>query len=381
MMSGDDPEKTALAAGTILKTDPNNKQALQTLTQLLQSSDVQRRVSALRAFRKAGPAAANAVALIAKSLEDPQPTVRVEAAEALGEVGPGARSAVPALAHALTISHPPHRSAFELIGSDGEVYHAAIEALGKIGPSASPAVPEMVSFLSDANKAYLDDEICKALAQMKGAAAVAVPALINKLPSGSPTPAIKTLAAIGPAASPALPELKRMLDSGSHHFFREDVYKAILVIEPDPQKRQQFAQRYAHDKELGNLALTTLAQSPQGNSSTLQILLDDFASKNIMDPRILETIKGLGNAGPAAAAALPKLIKDNTGSSYSEPVRTAAFTAIKRIDPSGEKSIPIIQPGLNDAFKVRASVQLLEYIGSPRCVDLAKATRDRWKLK
>jgi hypothetical protein len=61
--------------------------------------------------------------------------------------------------------------------------------------------------------------------------------------------------------------------------------------------------------------------------------------------------------------------------------RELAFEAIKKIDASGEKVIPLVKPGLESPFEVRSAVELLEFIGSPQTKELASATITKWKLK
>lgn len=93
------------------------------------------------------------------------------------------------------------------------------------------------------------------------------------------------------------------------------------------------------------------------------------------------SLEAIARGGTSDDSLLPKLIKDNIGSSYSQPQKDNAFAAIKKMDPSGAKTIPLLQKPLQDAFSVRGSVELLEFIGSPQCLSIAKETRKKWKLQ
>lgn len=93
------------------------------------------------------------------------------------------------------------------------------------------------------------------------------------------------------------------------------------------------------------------------------------------------SLMALTKFGPDAIEALPYLLKENLGSSYSEPERSLSFSLIKKIDPTAEKTIQLIKANLDDAFKVGSTVELLEFIGSPEAIELAKATKARWKLR
>ena len=170
-----------------------------------------------------------------------------------------------------------------------------------------------------------------------------------------------------------------MLETGDHGS-RVSVYKAISSIETDKAHRIAVACRYLRDPELAALALNTLAVLPDIGTSALAELLEELGKRNAFDPQMMDVIRALGNTGPAAAEALPKLIKDNTNSSYSEPVKQAAFEAIKKIDPLGEKTMALVKPDLEDAFRVRGCVELLEFLATPACRELAQSTRQRWKF-
>jgi hypothetical protein len=161
---------------------------------------------------------------------------------------------------------------------------------------------------------------------------------------------------------------------------RKAAFETIIVIDATNAKYRD-AERLLNDpdsrlKELATKVLCEDSAAAAANVSTFMTMLrgSNYSLR-------MQAIVGLGNAGPAAADALPILIQENIGSSFENRKKELAFAAIKKIDPTGAKTIPLLQPALNDAFKVRGASELLEHLGSPACLELAKATRERWKLK
>jgi hypothetical protein len=108
----------------------------------------------------------------------------------------------------------------------------------------------------------------------------------------------------------------------------------------------------------------------------VKLLKERQSSPGVM----LYSLEALSRFGSKAKAAIPQLLEKNIGSSYSEPQRSQAFKLIKKIDPNGKETLPQVTEFLNDAFKVRSTVELLEFIGCPKCKELAGSTRKKWKF-
>jgi len=227
--------------------------------------------------------------------------------------------------------------------------------------------------------------ILQALGNMKAAASPAVPTLITELNNGTASrrTVIETLVAIGNKATPAIPELEKLV-SGPRGATRKQAFEAILTIEPDLNRRRLLINKYINDADdysLKSAALVALSQLPSSASSAdnLPTLLTELRSHRWNDR--LSAIKALGNLGPTASPALPILVTENIRSMHVSGQRELAFEAIKKIDASGEKVIPLVKPGLESPFEVRSAVELLEFIGSPQTKELASATITKWKLK
>jgi len=382
-LSAKNPESACMAAATLLKIN-GSPAALAKLLELLKSSDEKTRVHAANALGTAGPHSAGAVAALAAALKDPTPHVRAAAATALGQIGPAAQPALNALIEAATSHHPSIATGHELLGMDLAIQQQAIVAIGKIGPGAAAAVPTLVRLITDKTGSFSIDCILQALANMKAAASPAVPALVIELSDRTvqQRAVIETLVAIGHNAAPAIPALEKIV-SGPRGASRKQAFEAILSIESDLNRRRLFVNKYLNDAdfELKSAALAALGQIPggAGTADNLPTLLAELQSHRWNDR--LSSIKALGNLGPTASAALPILVKENIRSMRIGGQRELAFEAIKKIDPSGQRVIPLVKTSLESPFEVRAAVELLEFIGSPQTKEVASATRARWKLK
>ncbi len=383
-IAGSDPKAQAQSAGTILKIDPNNQPAAQKLIAMLRDNDPQIRRFAAEALMTADAGGWRAVPALIQALHDADPHVREAAAEALGAIGPRAHDAVAALIEAATSAHPPINLGRELIGMDDSIHRAAIEALGNIGAQASPAIPMLTDALGDDRRGNLHSYACKALIRMGPSAAPAVPQLVSLVAglnerSRDLFQLAAVLKAIGPGASAALPALRDKLGS-SNTRTRRAALEAILAIDTSSQTRADVLRLINDpDPNLKELAIKELVKDPVSAAANVPLLISLLKSTNYA--LRLDSIVGLGNAGPAGAEALPILIDENTGSSYQNNQRELAFAAVKKIDPTGAKTILLLQPLLKKAFKIRGSIELLENIGSPQCLELARATRLQWKMQ
>lgn len=386
-LSDKNPETASMAAATLLKSNAGNKAALSKLLLLLSDSNAKNRSMACRAFGKVGANAAQALQpLIIALKEDTDPHVRCDAATAMGDIGAAASSASAALAEAAVISHPAIDYGRELIGMDDTIHEAAITALRKIGPKASGTVPTLIKILNSGARSTSEiDNVLQTLASMKQAAAPALPSITNFVKPRSPSmkSAISALLAIGPASKSAIPALAIIAADQNEYGNRVDAFQAILKLETKTENKRALISKYLNDSDysMKNAAAEACAALPAGTASKdmLPTLLTGIKS-NQMGIK-LSSIKAIGALGPTAAEALPDLIKENIGSSYMNQQRDFAFEAIKKIDPSGSKVIPMLSKAINDPFQVRGAITLLEYIGSEQTKQLASSTREHWKIK
>jgi N-acyl-D-amino-acid deacylase len=206
----------ALALGQI---GPAAKSAIPRLSALLDDKLGGVRRDAAIGLGGVGPAAREAVPKLAAALGDTSADVRVKAARALGEVGTADDSTTDALRRALQ-------------DPDGVVRVAAASALGQLG---APAIPHLAAALADT-----DPVLCRRAAESLGRAAASAgkPAAVEALASaakhrdaGVRWRAAQSLGAIGLAAKPALPALRRLLNDGDPEV-RSKAVEAIQRIDP-----------------------------------------------------------------------------------------------------------------------------------------------------
>jgi HEAT repeat protein len=122
-------------AYALFRIDPQRKEGVPVLRQLLRGSPRYRGPAAVR-LGQMGAQAKEAVGDLIQFLESPDPTTRSCVAGALGKIGPEARDAVPALVRLLRDTDPHVRA-------------IAAQALGGIGPQARSAVPGLEKLQQD----------------------------------------------------------------------------------------------------------------------------------------------------------------------------------------------------------------------------------------
>lgn len=379
--------EAAEAAATILKLSPDKAQALTKMRQLLTSKTPGESAAALRALPLAEGGGKMLTENLIKILKEGETGDRILAAEALGSIGPAARAAVTPLIEAATKEHPIVVSGREGFNMTGEVHREAIIALGKIGKDAAPAIPLFCKLLKDPSQRLSHKDIYIALAGMQGACLPALPTVIEclKANSNEREDIIALLVQLGPAARVAEPELRKLVLStanGDHHL-KLKAYQALLAVQPDSNKTLGDTRSMLKESnsDFQEAALKQIIKHPSlASNPEIAVLLTKGLSSSYYNVKQL-CLEAIARGGTSDDSLLPRLIKENIGCSYSQPQKDNAFAAIKKMDPTGAKTIPLLQKPLQDAFSVRGAVELLEFIGSPQCLSIAKETRKHWKLQ
>lgn len=160
--------------------------------------------------------------VIAAGLRDENLYVRGSAAAALGARGPSAGSSAPALA--------------ERLYAEGEVFGvkvSVLRALAAMGPAAKVALPTVIRFVGDGKQGQIGREAgVKALGVVGRGHKEALAALRSALRGGElRVAAARALTAWGPAAAPALPELKMAL-RGDDAMLRWRALQTVTAIGP-----------------------------------------------------------------------------------------------------------------------------------------------------
>jgi HEAT repeat protein len=160
--------------------------------------------------------------------------VRYEGIAGFDALGAEASNAVPALIR---------------IHQQGFIFRIpAVNSLGAIGPPAGDSVPILLSDITNASP-YLRLTAIQALGKIHSRPQTVVPALTNAMLHESPPPGFlmayfDALAAFGPAAKPAIPALRSILNAPTNGapawmdaYFRQQAAAAIQKIDPQSAAR------------------------------------------------------------------------------------------------------------------------------------------------
>ncbi|WP_158265195.1 HEAT repeat domain-containing protein [Blastopirellula marina] len=318
-----------------------------------------------------GPAAAIELPALLELLNDPHEIVRAEAASVLGALGPQYRQQVE---RQLTAA---------LADPAGKVRLAAAVAINQIGAPVDQAVQTLIQLAQEEIPAsdeaansfwaenFLASTAVKALGELEGDAAPAVPALGALLKS--PVLAVRLEAAtalgkIGTAAQPAAPALAAALQETEGHS-APFLHHSWCVGENAAVALGQIGAADAlltalNDKQpmIRARAAKTLGEIPAAAPQTVGPL-----SQLLQDPEPFVRInatKGLAKLGPAAAAATPDLIRllvnplgvtsfpAGMGIGLTESTSAEAWRALQKINPTAEQANPALIESLQSANRL-----------------------------
>lgn len=278
-----------------------------------------------------GPKAAPAVPELTELLKHAEPEVRLQVLIALGEIGPPSASAVPEILNALTndeLTGVRFAAAFALgtIGRGGEeVNHALVEAARTDEPMLkmlslwalarlNPEEERVVRYAADTIAAgltsedpYLRSASARALADFKGHPDIVAPALIDALDDADPAVvgnALDALATLGPVILDKLDDV--LQQDELRHFVTRLIYR------------------------MGDRAASTVP-------ALVEALKEE--PENEDDVRFRAELQlALAGIGPAAAPAVPELIKSL--SSKERDVRGTACYALGKIGDEAAAAVP-----------------------------------------
>ena len=385
------PKSRYWATVALTEIGPEAAPALETLAQLASEGETHERIQALLALAAIGEKAGTAAPAMVKMLESDDNALRFPAAFALGSVrAAGADAALekaaggddPFLAEvaswALARIHPDDKSLvatavkklrtglhsdrpnersaaasglsdlseqldepvrLELATEFADLLSDPVPAVGMGGGAAlirlgATAVDALRVRLSDP---ALRGRVLEILAAIGPAAKPAIDDLIKAL--SDPDPVIRgdaaaTLAAIGPAATAAVPNLAEMLtDDGAQAAKYPAVY-ALGRIGPaaKPAVKQLRELAKSPDEVLATVALWSMLKIEPEDRSLLDQAIPALRKAARADQEIvrLEAVVALGDIGPAADSAIPilELVSEEDS---SKPVRAAAANALAKI--------------------------------------------------
>lgn len=380
-----DPEIQAKAAGCLLLIEPNQDDATRTLIKLLRHRDPDVRIAAIQAAGTAKSGALSVLPELMITLQgDISPKVRNQSAWAIGQYGAKGKDAIPMVLESLKKNHPleDFHSGRDLKTLDDTIHKTCVVTLGQIGYGSRAACNALVAILADANKEPLHETAMKALYTLGTGATSVVPVLAEQMSNEQPPrkiALIKLLKHIGVTAGDALPKLKDCMKS-TDPAVRRAALDAILTISSNEKEKQDLllAESSDPDTNVKEVASEALASSTALSPENLKAAIDK-AEHGKPEERIAN-LKTLSSYGPIAAVALPMLITTYVSTTVAPAQRKIAFDTIKKLDPTGTKTIPLIKDNLNDPFKSRASIELLEFIGGSTCDKLVQENKDKWHM-
>jgi HEAT repeat protein len=229
---------------------------------------------------------ADSVSPLMELLADPNPRLRCRAAVALGLIGRAAEPAVPALIKML--DDPDINTRWE-----------ATDALGCIGKRPDIVVPALIGALADPNIGMKFDAM-ESLGDFREQATNAIPALLAFFPERDMR--------LGQTAASALIKISR-----------DTTEKEVLPFLLHRIKDSSYV--YARSEAVG-----TLGQMKDEPDLAIPPLIEALGDTNTMNA----AIQRLGEFGPAAKAAVPKLVPLTTN--QDSRVRDQAVTALGKID-------------------------------------------------
>jgi HEAT repeat protein len=242
-----DEAPVAAAAATALgRIGPAAAVVVPALVRSLEHSDARVRAAAARALGDLAPASSPSAPALVIALQDSEPPVRDAARHGLSRLGP---AAVPLLLDAFPRVEPdvrttvrrlllsmPREAAPELALGLGdardEVREVAAESLEAIGAGAVAVVPRLVDALLDPSDTVRRWAML-ALARIGAGAIESLTRALREGPAELRQPAVRTLAAMGAAAAPAVPDLAAALRAEStSDDLKLEVVRTLRAIGP-----------------------------------------------------------------------------------------------------------------------------------------------------
>lgn len=343
------------------------------------------------------------VSQLAQQLAASSVQVRLAALKGLAEWGGQASPAVPAIINLLNDNRASGFGSFSTVVSP-QITDQILATLKSIGHPAKDAAPYLISMLTDRNELFRRDKVLETLLSTglddSGTKTIILMVGEEGKLTNTRLMAIKLLGMIDPPAGEARDTLKDIIGDRNDIPSRKQAMDALKMLEDreaeieaasknkKPQENEAAAQikelrhrlNDAADKEakievlqkIGNLGEKAAPMAPY----LVPILTDPATEHNVR----LQTAKTLGFIGQSASAALPGLIS-TLMEEKNELDRGEICRSITSVDPDGTRSIPLIMPALEDPFRARVAIELLDEIGTGESTTLSQHVRNRWRIK
>ena len=331
---------------------------------------------------------------LTKSLSEQSVDVRISSLNALAILGPKAAPAVPAIINALNENRN-----FAMSGSvagrvSPRVTDAVIDTLTRIGPGARDAAPYLLPLLTDRNELFRREQVLNALSSigLDNSATKTIMRMVEEEGKLTQTrvAAIHLLGKINPPATEAVSLLQSLAKDESDKNSRKEALMALNSISQRAGKDSLEPTGQAQKSDLDQVLEPSVEQEQRAEA--LRHISELGPKASYMVPKLIQLLndkdsqikqlaaEALASVGPGASAALPALIMQLALHRTDED-RQLYCRAISAIDADGHQTIPLLQSTLNDPFKARGGIQVLEELGTEQSLNLAQQMKTRWRLK
>lgn len=340
--------------------------------------------------------AASTVDQLCADLEKPVAKQRTRALKALASIGPSAARAVPAIINVLTDNRSFGVGNQFAERVSPEVTDACVEALTKIGPRAHDAAPYLVQMLTDRNDLFRREQVLRGLTSIgvDGSASKTIEQVAGEEGKSTEarTLAIELLGKIDPPAVDTVDFLREIAADRSDQAAHQAALAALASISRRAKAADKTKPSEADAADATLRSNLASAEDKPARLKTLQQVSDQGEKAAPFVPKLIvllsdndadiqrAAIDALCNIGISASAATPALVARlfiETDSTKRDDICRAVST----IDPQGQLSIPLLKPALDDPFKARIALELLDELGTAKSATMAAATRKRWCIK
>lgn len=321
---------------------------------------------------------------------------RVVALKQLGVYGAAAKRAVPSIIDTLNENRTDGSGIGFTKPISPAITDAALEALKRMGPAAHDAAPYVTPLLKDRNELLRRTEVLETLNAI-GPAPDCTPVVMRVVgEEGKFTYtrrlAITLLGKIEPPAVEATDLLRDICEDPTDKLAKAEATTALNSIlkrttathtkataaEDDTVRTLRMELDASRETDERLSALDKIAELGKRGLPLVPTLMLTLNDKDIrVRHAALGALAGIGNS---AIVAVPNLVakfiveKDQAERAYY--CRTIA-----KIDPTGHRTMPLLQEALEDPFKARLAIEMLQELGTDETTTIAQKARQRWRIK
>ncbi len=304
LLADGDPKIRARAAHAVRYIRGPGRSLVPDLMYAVADADATVRSEALYALACIGEPAALALSTMMGALGDPSADVRRGAASAIESSGVVSDATISALSSALGDEESDVRaSVLWTLGSASDERHAE--------EHGSAAASTLAGCLDDED-AYVRRTALRQIADFGAHAATAVPvmaAVLSDPDTDVRRTAIEALGKLGPIAAPAAPALVAAMGEPQA---AAECFTALVAITGQPERYVDPLLDAVWDADIVSLGYGVLALGEVGGGARAALpdliaLLEEQRVRNLIPFLHIALLKGIGDIGPEAGAAIPEL--------------------------------------------------------------------------